>query len=389
MSNRARWRRRIRRGLLVALAGLLAVIAFAIVDGWTAFGRAAEGERRDRMQASAQWQDGAFENPQPLWNDTWGMITGLFSKSDDSVPSSPPPVVSVEASRFATPPATGLRVTWLGHSTLLLEIDGHRILTDPVWGPRSSPLTWIGPTRWYDPPLRLEDVPQLDAVVLSHDHYDHLDYPTIAAIAGWDTVFLAPLGVGAHLAYWGVPEDKIIELDWWDRHAIGDLELVCTPARHASGRTLLDYNATLWAGWAFIGPRHRVFFSGDTGLFPALSDIGERLGPFDLTMIEAGAYGRSWPDWHLGPEQAVLAHQMVRGTAMLPIHWGLFDLAYHGWTEPIERVLAAADAAEVSVIAPRPGESVEPQAPPPRTRWWPDVPWQTASQAPIVATGMR
>ena len=235
----------------------------------------------------------------------------------------------------------------------------------------------------------VDQTPSIDAVVLSHDHYDHLDYPTIAAIADWDTTFVAPLGVGAHLVYWGVPEDRVVELDWWERHAIGGLELVCTPARHASGRTLFDFNATLWAGWAILGLEHRAFFSGDTGLFPAMRDIGDRLGPFDLTMIEAGAYGRSWPDWHLGPEQAVLAHQLVRGAVMLPVHWGLFDLAYHGWTEPIERVLVAAEAAGVTVLTPRPGESVQPRAPPALQRWWPEVPWQTAGQAPIVATGMN
>lgn len=368
---------------------MLLFIAVVAVDGWTAFGTRAEGARRERMERSAQWQDGAFENPQPLYNDTWGMITGLLSKSDQSAPADPIPVVELDASDFAEPPASGLRVTWLGHSTLLVEIDGHRILTDPVWGERASPLTWLGPSRWYPPPLALDDVPRPDAVVISHDHYDHLDFPTIARIAGWDTVFVAPLGVGAHLAYWGVPADRIVELDWWERHSVEELEIVCTPARHASGRALLDMNATLWAGFALLGKEHRVFFSGDTGLFPALREIGEKLGPFDLTMIEVGAYGRSWPDWHLGPEQAVVAHGMLRGKAMLPVHWGLFDLAYHGWTEPIERLLAAADEEGLRVLTPKPGQRVEPTEPASLSRWWPEIPWQTAAQAPIVATRME
>jgi len=287
-----------------------------------------------------------------------------------------------------TAPSSGLRITWLGHSTLLLELDGHRILTDPVWGERTSPLTWIGPSRWYAPPLPLDQLPPVDAVLISHDHYDHLDYPTITKLADADTKFLAPLGVAEHLVYWGVPDSRIVELDWWDETTIGGLRIVCTPARHASGRTPFDQNETLWASYALVGPTHRVWFSGDTGLFPGLSVIGERLGPFDLTMIEAGAYGAAWPDWHLGPEQAVRAHEMVRGRVLLPVHWGLFDLAYHGWTEPIERVLLAADAAHVEVITPRPGQSIEPSAPPPRERWWPDVPWLTAAENPIVATKM-
>lgn len=371
-----------------AAALLVLALLFTTIDGWTAFGRGAKDERLARMQASPQWDDGGFENPQPLWNDVWGMVTIMFTGSDFTVPTQALPVEAVDATRFASPPPSGLRITWLGHSTLLLEQDGHRILTDPVWGERTSPVTWAGPSRWYAPPLALDRLPQIDAVLISHDHYDHLDYPTITKLADADTKFLAPLGVAEHLVYWGVPESRIVELDWWEETTIGGLRIVCTPARHASGRTPFDQNDTLWASYALLGPEHRVWFSGDTGLFPALSEIGERLGPFDLTMIEAGAYGAAWPDWHLGPEQAVRAHEMVRGRMLLPVHWGLFDLAYHGWTEPIERVLLAADAAGVEVITPRPGQSIEPAAPPPRERWWPDVPWLTAEQNPIVATKM-
>ena len=383
------WKRRLIRGLGV-VAGLLAVFVLVVlVDGWRAFGQRAQGERRGRVESSPQWGDGVFENPQPLWNDTWGTIKGIFTASSEGSPLHPLTFESVDRSRFATPPASGMRVTWLGHSTLLLEIDGHRILTDPVWGERSSPLSWLGPARWYPPPLPLDQLPKLDAVVISHDHYDHLDYPTITALAGLDTMFIAPLGVTAHLEYWGVPADRIVEVDWWDRTQVGELEIVCVPARHASGRMLFGMNTTLWAGYAVLGPQHRAYFSGDTGLFPALADIGERLGPFDLTMIEAGAYHSAWPDWHLGPEQAVVAHQMVRGRVMLPIHWGLFNLAFHGWTEPIERVLVAAESSGVVVLAPRPGQSIEPEAPGPMKAWWPEVSWRTAAQDPIVATLME
>jgi L-ascorbate metabolism protein UlaG (beta-lactamase superfamily) len=383
-----------KRGLQITGLALVVVTGFAAVDGWEAFGKAPEGARAERVEASPQHGDGSFENPQPLYNDAWGMVKLIFDASPNSTPLQTIPTLAGDAERFAAPPASGLRVTWLGHSTMLVEVDGVRILTDPVWGERTSPLSWIGPRRWYAPPLQLEDLPPIDAVVISHDHYDHLDTPTIlalreiVAVEHRDTVFIAPLGVGAHLAYWGVPEDRIVELDWWDRLPVGALEIVCTPARHASGRTLFDKDRTLWAGYALLGPEHRVYFSGDTGLFPALTDIGERLGPFDLTMIEVGAYGRAWPDWHLGPEQAVRAHRMVRGDAMLPVHWGLFDLAYHGWTEPIERVRVAAAAADVELLLPRPGESVEPSAPPQWTQWWPDLPWRTEAEDPIVATKM-
>lgn len=381
-------RRRLKRIALGSFVVTLGAGAVVLAQAWVPIGHGASGDRLERMQASAQWDGDGFENPQPLWNDGWGMVTEAFSSSDQSSPDEALAFDSGDLTRFAQPPPTGLRVTWLGHSTLLVEIDGTRVLTDPVWGPRTSPLSWAGPGRFYPPPIPLIELPAIDVVLISHDHYDHLDYPTIDAIKHWDTTFVVPLGVGAHLEYWGVPVDHIVELDWWQRTRVGTLDIECAPARHASGRQLFDQNATLWAGYALLGDEHRVFFSGDTGLFPGMTEIGEKLGPFDLTMIEAGAYGQAWPDWHIGPEQAVRAHQMLRGEIMLPIHWGLFDLAYHGWTEPIERTLVAAAAAGVVVAAPRPGQSFEPEALGPIERWWPTVLWRTAKEYPIVSTGV-
>jgi L-ascorbate metabolism protein UlaG (beta-lactamase superfamily) len=229
----------------------------------------------------------------------------------------------------------------------------------------------------------------VDAVVISHDHYDHLDVPTVKALAARGARWVVPLGVGAHLRAWGVPEARITELDWWEAARVGDLTLTATPARHFSGRGLGDADRTLWAGWAIAGPAHRVFYSGDTALHEEFAEIGRRLGPFDLTMIESGAYDALWADVHLGPEQAVLAHRLVRGDVMLPVHWGLFDLALHGWTEPMERVLVAARRAGVRVASPRPGGMVEPSALGAVERWWPAVPWRTAEEAPAWSSGVR
>jgi L-ascorbate metabolism protein UlaG (beta-lactamase superfamily) len=375
--------------IALACAGTLAVVAGAlVVDGWRAFGAAPAGQRLQRAQRSPNWRDGAFVNPQPLVNHVVPSLLGLLSISPHVAPLEPLAPVGVDPRRFDAPPSTGLRVTWLGHATTLVEIAGARVLTDPVWSERVGPFAWAGPRRWYPPPLALADLPPVDAVVISHDHYDHLDMDTVVALKDRVPRFFVPLGVGAHLEAWGVAPEKLVELDWWEHAPAGTVDITCTPARHASGRTPWDKDRTLWAGWAIAGDAHRVYFSGDTGMFPAMRDIGARLGPFDVTMIETGQYHAGWPDWHIGPERAVEAHHAVRGRVMLPVHWALLALAYHGWTEPVERVLAAAARDGTRVVVPRPGEGVEPGAGVDPARWWPSLTWETADQAPLAATGI-
>ncbi len=380
--------RRLRRLALRVLASLgvvlLLVIVFFVAAGWQAFGAGARGERLERMKRSKQWAGSGFENPQPLWNDLWGSLLAFTDVSPDASPRAEVPVVRGGEERFASAPPSGLRITWFGHSTTLIELDGVRVLTDPVFSERASPYQFLGPQRWYAPLIPLEMLPKLDAVIISHDHYDHLDMGSVKALKG--NRFFVPLGLGAHLEYWGIPAGDITELDWWEEGRIGEVRVVSTPARHASGRQVLDQGAKLWGSWSLVGPQHRVYYSGDTGLFPALKEIGERLGPFDVAMVEVGQYHRAWPDWHIGPEQAVRATGMVQAKLFFPIHWGLFTLAMHGWTEPIERALAEATAKGVPIVTPKPGESVEPAAAAPPARWWPEVPWQRASEHPIVST---
>jgi L-ascorbate metabolism protein UlaG (beta-lactamase superfamily) len=374
---------------VIAAAGLVAYF-LAYHSARRAIGADSTSARLDRIRKSPQYRDGRFTNTLPRVDaPPLEMLQGwLFGGSSHASPTEPIPIVPRKGADYTKPPVSGLRVTWLGHSTLLLEIDGARLLVDPVWGERASPFSFLGPKRWYKAPLPLDELPDVDAIVFSHDHYDHLDEPTVTALARRPARWIAPLGVGADLEEWGVPPGNVVELDWWEATSIGSLTVTATPARHFSGRWLGDAAQTLWSGWTIVGPRHRVFYSGDTAMHEAFGDIGKRLGPFDLTIIEVGAYDALWADVHLGPEQAVDAHRQVNGGTMLPVHWGLFDLALHGWTEPIQRVMAAAKKAGVRVAAPRPGEFVEPAAWREPVRWWPPTPWRTALEAPIVSSGL-
>lgn len=372
-------RARVLTGILAAILVILIVLIAS--TGWLdALGAAPTGERLARIQRSPNYRDGAFQNPEATalgtTGSTWKMIREWLGGHEQRVPPGPMPIVLLTRADFATPPASGLRATWLGHSTVLVEIDDARILFDPVWARRASPSSLIGPKRFHAPPLALDELPPLDAIVASHDHYDHLDRDVVRALARNGAQsgarFVVPLGVGAHLEKWGVAANRIVELDWSESTTVGPLTLIATPARHFSGRGLGDRNHTLWASWSVAGPRHRIFHSGDTGPFAGFADIGSAHGPFDLTFIKIGAYGETWPDIHLTPEQAVDAHAKLRGRLLLPIHWGTFNLAFHAWDDPAERVVAAARVG-TQLVMPKPGESVEPATPRPVDPWWRQV----------------
>ncbi|KZE69311.1 hypothetical protein AWM68_03325 [Fictibacillus phosphorivorans] len=254
---------------------------------------------------------------------------------------------------------TEAKVTWFGHSAFLLEMDCKRILLDPMFGRAPSPVPWFGNKRYSkDLPFRVEDLPEIDLVVFSHDHYDHLDYSSIKKLKHKVKQFVVPLGVAGHLKRWGVESGRITECNWWDKVETAGITLICTPARHFSGRSLSDRNATLWCSWVLKGQLSKIYFSGDSGYGPHFREIGENYGPFDLTLMECGQYHEKWAAIHKMPEETVQAHIDVRGKVMIPIHWGAFTLSLHDWTDPVERTLIAADEQGVEVCTPMIGETV-------------------------------
>ncbi|MEO7776606.1 MAG: MBL fold metallo-hydrolase [Fibrobacteria bacterium] len=357
----------------------------------TTFGKRAKGLRLERMQASPHWVDGAFQNIFPIRPNlkvpgTMPSIRDFLCGGVRRVPTSPLPALNPLVP-WRTAPETGLRATWLGHSTVLIEIDGFRILTDPVWGDRASPLTMAGPKRFQPVPIAIPELPPLDAVIVSHDHYDHLDYPTIRKMAKLNVPFITSLGVGAHLQSWGVPAERIVELDWWEtwKPARGDLSVTAAPSQHFSGRTIGGRNGTFWSSFAVRSAKHGVFFSGDTGLTDEYAAIRARLGAFDLVMLEVGAFHPAWGDIHLGPENALEALSLLGGGALLPVHWGTFNLAVHAWDDPVEGLVRLAPAKGARLLMPGLGEPVEPARAEGFQSWWRGVEGKAASGGPPAA----
>ena len=349
------------------------------------FGGRAAGLRLERMQSSPRWIGNGFRNIHPVLPGLQDptarppSLSEVLCPDDRRAPPKPLPSLNPR-DIWSIAPASGLRATWLGHSTVLIEIDGYRVLTDPVWGARASPLRLVGPKRFQPVPVPLRSLPPLDVVVVSHDHYDHLDMGTIRELAKLDVPFVTSLGVGAHLEAWGVRPERIIELDWWESHEPPGTELSITagPAQHFSGREFHHRNATAWSSLVIRSPRHTVFFSGDTGLTTEYQTIRERLGPFDLVMLEVGGFHPSWGHIHLGPENALQALRLLGGGPFLPVHWGTFALSTHDWDQPAETLLTLGPAIGAHLLMPRLGEPIEPAD----TRE--AVPWWRTSRAPHI-----
>ena len=352
-------------------------------DGLASFGATPSENELDDKASKSKFYAGRFHNADNQESVVNRHGVGRFFQiaakfysrpAGNAEPAKNLPIEAITDQRFATPPEGGIRITPLGHATILVEIEGYRILTDPHFSKRASPFRWVGPKRFQPVPLTPDQLPPLDAIVISHDHYDHLDYDTIRKLAPKAKHFYVPLGVGTHLRSWGIDNNKITELDWWQEAKLGDsVTLAPTPAQHFSGRSLFNRNSTLWASWVILGKQHRVYFSGDSGMFNGFKEIGKRYGPFDYTLMHIGAYSDEWPTVHMTPEEAVQAHLDLRGKVFVPIHWGTFRLAFHDWNEPAERLYKEANNKHLQFVIPLAGQSFHnPHLPPVKT-WWRDV----------------
>jgi L-ascorbate metabolism protein UlaG (beta-lactamase superfamily) len=376
MTRARRWGTWVLGALGVVVAGTVGTTL-----GCASFGGTPKGSRLERMERNPGYREGNFWNEDPTVMSPEGnmgstIMEFIVGNGEMTVPSCALPLAKAPEAILAQPPSSGLRITWLGHSTTLIEIDGRRILSDPIWGERASPFGFAGPKRFHPPPLAFADLPPIDAVIISHDHYDHLDMGTVRALAAKGVPFLVGLGVGAHLEAWGVPATQVREHEWWQETPLpGGVRIVSTPARHFSGRGLFNRNSTLWTSWSLIGPRHRVYFSGDTGLMSTgFETIREKLGPFDVSMLEIGQWHRNWGQIHLGPRGALAAHRGLGAKHLLPIHWATFELGLHAWSEPAETLVTLAAPERVSVLTPMLGEPIEPTTTTSTTAWWRELP---------------
>ena len=357
-------------GAITVIIGVLIMQAlYAMSPPATDFGNNLAGN----IWPSPQIKEGKFDAPavelDMSMSEFLAGIWDYFSNANRGKPETDLPVKPVDLGPFTDSHNKQLNVTWLGHSSLMINMDGYRLLTDPVFAKRVS---LMGPTRFNgEVPLEINHIPSIDAVIISHDHYDHLNHYSIQQLSPKTQRFIVPLAVGARLIKWGVPADKIVELEWWQEYRFdANLTIAATPAQHFSGRGLTDRNRTLWASWVVISPHHKIFFSGDSGYFGGFRQIGQKYGPFDMTFIECGAYNASWSQVHMFPEQTVQAHLDLGGNVLHPIHWGTFNLALHPWYEPMERLVAAARSADVPIATPVAGDTTVFNSSLPDFAWW-------------------
>lgn len=351
--------------LYTLLSGVVFVMTCTLLNHKSAAqARSALSLESDLKNPVMVTKGGRLEQARIMWDF-------FFNKPADTRPSGDIPLQAVTRARLQAAPNN--TVYRLGHSTVLMKLDDEFWITDPIFSKRSSPVQFAGPERFHAPPISIDQLPPIKGVIVSHDHYDHLDHDSIMKLAEKTDYFLTPLGVGDILIDWGVAAAKVRQLDWWQETEVGGVHFVATPAQHFSGRGLFSRNRTQWASWVILAAGQRVFFSGDSGYFNGFRRIGEKYGPFDLTLLETGAYNKNWPNVHMHPEESIQAHLDLKSKLLLPIHNATFDLSMHSWREPFDRMVALGSAHGIPVITPLMGEPVSMHSAKSRQQWWVDV----------------
>lgn len=360
--------------VLVLLAGLG---GYLFISFHPVFGGKASDTQKAEYQKSNQYRGGIFENQIETdmsmdFIEMVKMIPEFLSRPPEREPDFELPVEKIDSTEITSAPDSTARLTWFGHSAFLLTIDGKKVLIDPMFGESPSPVSFMGSKRYTkELPIEIEQLPEIDLVLFSHDHYDHLDYPSVLRLKGKVKQWFVPLGLENHLKKWGVETAKIRTFDWWDETEYMGLTLACTPARHFSGRGLGDRFSTLWASWVIQGESNKLFFSGDSGYGPHFKEIGNQYGPFDFTMMECGQYNERWDNIHMMPEETIQAGLDVKTSKLMPIHWGAFTLAMHSWTDPVERALKAGQATDLELYVPKIGETFDVKKPEiTGVHWW-------------------
>ncbi|UJH67352.1 MBL fold metallo-hydrolase [Allomuricauda sp. SCSIO 65647] len=363
---------------IVILIASLVIIYLAFVNFYPSFGGDVSKERKALYLSSKQFKDGAFVNTKEDIPEDASFSEMLsiarkffFQKVENGRPEKELEVQKIDSIALAGHRG-GTQLVWFGHSAFLLQMNGKNILIDPMFGKVPAPHPWFGANRFTkELPIEIEKLPKIDAVVISHDHYDHLDYGSIKKLKDKVEAYYVPLGVGVHLEAWGVGSDRITEMDWWEETMFEDIQLACTPAQHFSGRKFTNGQSTLWSSWVIKSDGTSIYFSGDGGYGPHFKQIGEQYGPFDFAMMECGQYNKMWPDIHMFPEETAQAGVDVQAKALMAIHWGAFKLALHSWTDPIERVSKKAKELQIPLVTPQIGEPIViDELPKPNRVWW-------------------
>ncbi|MCF6351666.1 MAG: MBL fold metallo-hydrolase [Cyclobacteriaceae bacterium] len=338
------------------------------------FGKSPTKEQKMEFAKTDHYKGGKFVNTTTTVMDIhiWPTIKKMLNPQAKRSPKVDIPVDKIDSLEIVNHNPDITQLTWFGHSAFLLEIDGKTILLDPMFGQSPSPVPMFAGKRYSkELPIAIEKLPFIDAIIFSHDHYDHLDYGSVQKLKDKVGQFYTPLGVGNHLISWGVPKENIHELNWWDTIMFDQIELVCTPARHFSGRGITDRNTTLWSSWVIKGANENIYFSGDGGYGAHFKEIGVRYGPFDISLMECGQYNQDWHAIHMMPEEAAQAAVDLQSKLFMPIHWGAFTLSFHDWTDPVERVTIKAKELNQPITTPKIGQPLAIGATSyPTTRWW-------------------